>query len=73
MAKKNKSKQASEVVVEYRIAVDPQLDSDVRDALRVEAKKRGVSRVTLRDFASRALGRAARETLALVELERAGR
>lgn len=73
MAKKIKSKQGGDAVVEYRFIVDAQLDSDIRDALRVEAKKRGVSRVTLKDFASKALVRAARETLASIEPERAVR
>jgi len=70
---KDRSVQPERQPVEYRFVVDADIDSDVRDALRIEAKKRGVPRVTLKEFANRALGRAARETLALVELERAGR
>jgi hypothetical protein len=60
-------------VIEYRIAVDPTLDCDVRDALRVAAKIRGVSRVTLQQFAREALGRAARECLSSAERDQGSR
>jgi hypothetical protein len=69
MARKDKDTRE----VEYRFSVALETDSDIRDALRLEAKRLGVPRVTLRDFATRALTKAAREALAPAHEERTGR
>jgi hypothetical protein len=45
-------------MVEYRFVISESLDSDVRDAQRIAAKKLGVRKVSLKDFATDALRQA---------------
>lgn len=51
----------SESTISYHIKVERGLDEKIQEALRAEARRRGLRRLTLTDFAREALWRAVAE------------